>query len=259
MALVLICGLPRTGSTALVNWLGGIKGADAVADTPLAVQLGTLRQLEHLSIAAWPPKEYLSRLSRQCAALVRSFVNMDTVGIIKDRDLLPYIDVIKPDKCYVLVRDLRSIVVSFERLVERHKLVAKGDIAADMYTRINSYFSRDSFFWRNLQMLKQVDSADVFIVRSEDLHKMRLTIWEDVCALAKVEQEPDDAIKRTTPVVYDTHMLPIGDHEFSPYWKPIKPYQEGALPTDIEKDIVNQFKWFYERYYPTVLENGTAK
>ncbi len=274
--LVPMCGLPRSGSTLLVNLINQHPDVYGSPDSLLPVMIQGMQSTldQHIDTSQYNSDICYNLFYNFCKNGSISWMNTLTdkkVFLDKHRVWNEIIDVTRNTfpgtKFIVCIRDLRGVYESFLKVEDKTPLSYKdqylfGDQDYDYRetdiedVKIDSVFS-EPMIRKNLILLKELLDCnkldDQFLfVRYEDLidnpHKELSNIYEFIDIypfkndLEDIQQIP----------FHDPVFLPYGTHKINSKLENRNPWQFNLTPKSEDK-ILGENYWYYEEFYPEVV------
>jgi sulfotransferase len=260
--MILISGLPRSGSTLLANILA--QNPNVVVDTTTPVPAMVRAMVD---VVGTPSAHGYARKTHDIMqSCVKSAISAwagevagDKTYIVKDRAMLPMSMLLPNDSSTILVvRDIVGIVESLEAALDRYPM-HRVQYPARLADRIALYLSADFFLGASLNMVRAhlEDYVSTPIVRYEDLVSDPLSVLAFISTVIPelaFDYNIDD-VRQIVPKENDNVHLPFGDHSISE-GKIVAGGTNKHLPPDAAALIHKETEWFYATIYPTSLPNG---
>ena len=269
-------GLPRSGSTLLMNILQQNPGIFTTGTCALYEILQ-----EKILIKSRYSETFQAMSSEQADKAMYGLVHGATKGwfealtdkptVISKRHGWSNLFHLFPQSKYIcLVRDLRDVVESFENVNKKtlalHSYSNAGTFipAMHVHEKYKYYFEEANALSGNLyteiprlmEIFKQ-GSGKVIFIRYEDLTKEPLYILDKLYKFLNEKSFDHNLmnIAQSELVEHDhAYFRERTDHktlpEFRYYTEPNR-----ELPDTFHKRVVDENKWFYEAFYPEVLNN----
>nr|BAR31784.1 Protein-tyrosine sulfotransferase 2 like protein [uncultured Mediterranean phage uvMED] len=275
--LVPMCGLPRSGSTLLVNL---INQHPDVYGSPDSLLSGMVKALQEKISESMQDSQYNADLSYDifynfCRGGIISWVDKLTdkkIFLDKCRGWIELIDICRNTfpytKFIVCIRDLRGTYSSFLKVEKTTPLLYKdgllyGDQTYDYREvdienqKIDDVFGQP-MMRRNLVTIKELldcnklDNTFLF-VRYEDLIKnpreQLFTIYE----FLNLPDHKNDLDNIEQIPYHDSMFLPYGRHKIKPKMQSFDPW-DFDINKKAEDKIIQDNLWYYSEFYPEVLE-----
>lgn len=266
--IVLLAGLPRSGSTVLCNLLGAHPAVVVSPSSPLCAMLNSLRRFwsDEPALLSQLEADYeatYARLGKVLGAIVAAWhPEPGKLYVDKARRWLTSVPLLRevfPEfRMIVTLRDLRGVLGSIER---QHRKTMLLDFADDtepyqLDSRAAALFSPEGWVGFVLRALQNLDDMLVppshfFFWRYEDflgrpleatnalLQWLGLDSFRELPSIAQIHREADSYYRFKFP------------HEVRPTVSAPAP---SPLPPRIAAMLVNQFRSYYERFYPEALD-----
>ena len=167
-------------------------------------------------------------------------------------------------KYIVLIRDLRDIVCSFEKLLWKYpnyKIAIQED--SQLYTeseeaRINAYFYPNTSLGMGLKRLPHVIELkekfpdNFLIIRHEDLNSNPYSILEKIYVFLELDYFKHDlqSIQKAEHVEHDTVYGGLVCHNVDSRFKPKQARWVKEMSQQGSDRILSNNKWFYDLFYP---------
>lgn len=267
-------GLPRSGSTILMNIL---------QQNPKIFTTGTcaLPDLihQHVLIKSRYRENFQAMSVEQADKAIYGFVMQGTKGwfealtnkptvISKSRSWSNLFYMYKQSKFICLVRDLRDIVESFEKINDRtlalHTYGDQGVFTPAMHEheKYRHYFIESNAFSvplstevpRLMEVFKK-DRTKVMFIRYEDFTLNPVLMLKKLYSFLNEPYFEHDLnhIEQSTLFEHDhAYFRERTDHVTNPVFQYYKPPVRN-LPTSFHKKVVAEYRWFYEGFYPNEL------
>lgn len=260
--MLLLCGLPRTASTTLTRLLGAGKNVAAAYDVGLSSLLPSVMEAaKNSGLSHYSPDVYERRLGQMLRGVFVGACGAsgNKIAVIKERDALGLADAVGATPV-LLVRDLRAIVVSLEKLAKKHPHTNSFMPSAPIGKRVQGYFDPNAhFLGRNIAIVKEHlrKTKALYHLRAEDYSvnpKAAVSFLETI--VGREFCVPDEAYS-SIPMLDEPNYsasLPYGDHGHSgSAMMPMPMYSadkhQDYLPQDIADAIVADNSWFYDAFY----------
>ena len=275
--LVPMCGLPRSGSTLLVNLINQHPDVYGSPDSLLSTMVKALQ--ERIS-ESMQESQYNADLSYDifynfCRGGIISWIDKLTdkkIFLDKCRGWIEIVDICRNTfphtKFIVCIRDLRGIYSSLLKVEKSTPLIYKdsliyGEQSYD-YREVDIEDQKiddalgQPMVRRNLVTIKELldcnklDNTYLF-VRYEDLiqdPRKELSIIYEFLNLSDHKNDLDNI--EQIPY-HDSMFLPYGRHKIKPKMQSFNPW-EFDINKKAEDKIIKDNLWYYSEFYPEVLE-----
>lgn len=264
-------GLPRTGSTVLMNIL---------QQNPQIFTTGTCALPEVLKnnilIKSRYRESFQAMSSEQADSAMYGMIQGATQGwfsgltdkpvvISKNRGWSDLLHLYPNSKTIACVRDIRDIVESFGRVNDKLKAIHSFGDAQHLYPAMLEVEKYDYFFkeanafsvslYQELPRLMELykkDPSRVKFVRYEDFLKDPITMLHNIYSFLGMPYYDHDLNNISLSELYEhdnAYFRERTDHHTQPKlasWKP----PMRLLSEEFHGKIVNNHKWFYEGFYP---------
>ena len=271
--IVMVSGLPRSMTTLICNILANnknIKGGETSG----------LLELMYASRANYSSSsEFKSALTEEI--MHESFLNFCRQGmngyadiICKEKGAGIYLDKsrgwlhyseflreVNPDaKIIVMVRDIRSILSSFEKKWrENPSILDSRDIPSQQRfitvdQRVNEWLSQPplGLALQRLYNAHQTNTLEnMLVVRAEDLCKNQKDIMEKVYKFideSYFEMDYSNVKQMTVENDRISDFGIYGNHTINPDVKPLKRDYDEILTSSLASSVKANYKWFYEAF-----------
>jgi sulfotransferase len=271
---VCMCGLPRTGSTLLVNVLNQNPQVTISPDSILGslVYASQSHFTDTVRESQYDAETSYKLIGNFCRSGVNSWIETicDTdIYIDKCRSWsheLDFLFNLFPDiKIIYTIRDIRGIVSSIEKVHKKTMMNYKDEIyfgeqdydfnKENLYKiRIKSLLD-SSMIRKNLICLKEI-----LDVRPEYLDRIKIIRYEDF--ILNPEETLDSIwsyigerfynhdLKNIKQVPYhDSIFLPYGNHRIKSKLEEFDPFDFSSIPEKIQENIMLDHSWYYEEFY----------
>jgi hypothetical protein len=269
-------GLPRSGSTLLMNLLQQNPSTYTTGTCPLPYLF------DGVKIQTGSISEFIAMPQNTLTDCYKGFLRQGTDGwfsaltdkpnvISKSRVWDTYLNdlfsIYEDPKFIVCLRDLRDIIISFEKLMQKHTRITIGSKEhpfhlepmskrIELYcTDIGGNMGRPLHYLPHVHEWMQRRPNNFFVFR-----------WEDFC------RDPNGSIKSfyrwmgRDPFPHDLDNIPqsdyyehdtvyraLVDHKTRSKFEPAGPTWPGYMTPDQSETVIHNCKWFYETFYPEVL------
>lgn len=270
-----ICtGLPRTGSTVLMNILQQNPNIFTTATDPLPyiihdkLLIGTRYSEAFQAMSAeQADKAVYGMVMGAVGGWYDGLTNKDTV-ISKSRNWSFIQHLFPSSKIIVTVRDLRDIVESFDRINNNIKSLHTYGEDKKLYPsftetqKYNYHFKTPNAFSGALleelpffMDLFQSTENKIKFIRYEDFLKNPNKVLESLYAFLEEKPYQHDLndIKQSELHEHDNaYFREKTSHrtqtKFVPWQEPVR-----ELSNEFQQNVINEFKWYYEAFYPEIL------
>lgn len=275
--LVPMLGLPRSGSTLLVNLINQHPDVHGAPDSLLSQMVQSCQQQLSESISA---SQYDADLSYDvfynfCRGGIISWIDKLTdkkVFLDKNRTWIELVDVCRNifpyTRSIVCIRDLRGVYGSILKVHKKTPMQYKdsylyGEQSYDYReTDIEEHIVEESFnrpmLRRNLITLKELldcnklDKTFLF-VRYEDLIENPRKQISDIYNFLSLSDFKNDLDNIEQIPYHDSMFLPYGKHKIKPKLQSFDPW-DFDINKKAEDKIIQDNLWYYSEFYPEVLE-----
>jgi sulfotransferase len=271
--LIPMCGLPRSGSTLLVNLLNQNPEITVSPDSILSSLVLSSQESFTNSVSE---SQYDSDTSYEmfynfCRSGINSWV--DTIcntsyyidkcrGWGHEVDLL--VNMFPNIKFIYTIRDLRGIASSIEKIQKSTPMKYKDEFffgdqnydysQEDLYLiKVKNIFE-SSMIRRNLICIKEIldirrEHFDrIYVVRYEDLILNPNETMENLYDHLEIAHYKHD-LKNIEQIKYhDSFYLPYGRHKIKKALEPSDPYI-FSIPNKIQTHLIDTYSWYYEEFY----------
>jgi sulfotransferase len=275
--IVPLTGLPRSGSTLLMHILNQNPNFTIGPDSSLSPLLSNLRTFAQDNIVK---QQFDHRLFNECIfnfcrSGSESWINQicptDTF-IDKNRFWLyqyQFMFKVFPNiKMILNLRDLRSIVNSIEKIHRNTLLInfqnyyngfEKNFLHQRVDTILNEWFLKDAL--TSIKELVEIEPKcreQLLIFRYENLlqdPQESMNRIYDFLELPRFEHDFDNI--QDNIVHFDNMYQPYGDHKIKNKLEKNNSQEFSHLPQHVCNYIIETHKWYYENFYPEILEGAT--
>lgn len=269
-----LTSLPRSGSTLLMNILSQNNSFVIGNDSEIGNILNhnkrfMIDNIHHFQL----PQDIASQCFYDfCRAGVNSWISNlcseEKIFIDKSRhwliDLDYFFKIFPNMKIIILIRDLRGIVNSFEKIHNNSLFVDKYDL--------NFYKNFDSDFqFQRIQMIFEYPIVQKGLVGIKELlelpkdfsDKILICRYEDLISNSKLFLDQiydflnlppfDHNVEKINQILYnDNPYMPYGNHKIKNKLETnVNSFLD--LKSDISDMIINHHMWYYENFYSEVL------
>ena len=277
--LVPMCGLPRSGSTLLVNL---INQHPDVYGSPDSLLSGMVKALQEKVSESMQESQYNADLSYDifynfCRGGIISWIDKLTnekIFLDKCRGWIELVDICRNTfpytKFIVCIRDLRGMYSSLLKVEKRTPMLYKdsliyGDQPYDYREvdiedqKIDDVLSQP-MVRRNLVTIKELldcnklDNTFLF-VRYEDLIQNPRKELFKIYEFLNLSDYKNDLDNIEQIPYHDSMLLPYGKHKINPKLQSFDPWNFD-INKKAEDKIIKDNLWYYSEFYPEVLEEN---
>jgi len=272
--LIFCGGLPRSGSTVLMNIL---QQNPKIFTTGTCALTGLIQN--HIIIKSRFREQFQAMSIDQADRAMYGLIHGATKGwyealtdkpvvISKNRSWSDLFHLYEKSKYIVLVRDLRDVVESFEKISSKtlalHTFDDKNILlpAMHIHEKYRHYFEESNAFSESLtrevpRMMEVFEKKqnNVLFIRYEDFTKEPIYILKKLYRFIEEDYyEHDlDNISQSTLFEHDhAYFRERTDHITKPkfmfYTEPVR-----TLNNSFHERVLKEYRWFYESFYPEVL------
>lgn len=273
--LIPMCGLPRTGSTLLVNIMGQNPDITISPDSLLGPLLSNIQNFmgDTINESQFKSDQTYEMYRRFCVEGSRGWI-----GSISNTEY--YIDKCRswginldltfnlfPDiKLIFTIRDLRGIISSLDKICRKTLLSTRDHFYDDdfdfndtdlMLNRIEKFFG-EQMISNPLLTLKEL-----FEIKGEYLDQIKFVKYEnlinntnqtliEIYDFLEIPSYSHDLNNITQGFYHDCIYLPYGHHKIK---NKIEPKKEmySKLSDYIQERIISKYEWYYDYFYPEVI------
>lgn len=269
-----MCGLPRSGSTLLVNILSQNPEITISPDSILSCIVESAHEsfTNSVSESQYDSDTSYDLFKNFCKSGINSWI--DTISktpyyIDKCRNWSHEIDFLVnvfPDiKFIYTIRDLRGLASSFEKVQKNTLMKYKDEVffgdqdynynKEDLYfVKVKSLFD-SAMVRRNLICLKEI-----LDIRREHFDRITFIRYEDLILNSEDNIKNiyrdigmkyyNHDLKNIEQVKYhDSFYLPYGRHKIKKSLDVFDPYK-FSVPDKIQEYLIEEYSWYYEEFYP---------
>lgn len=270
------CGLPRTGSTVLMNIL---QQNPHIFTTNTCALPGLLK--DHVLINSRYRESFQAMTTEQVDSAMYGFVQAGSKGwfegltnkpvvISKNRDWTNLMHLFPESKLIVCVRDLRDIVESFDRVNSKLKAIHTYTDKRMLYPSLTDELKFKYFFEEGnalsstlfdelpkLMHLYMRDKSKVCFIRYEDLVKEPLESLKQIYSFLNLDYFNHDLNDINQSELYEHDNAYFRERTSHKVKSSFMNWKEPRriLSENFHNNIVNRFTWYYEGFYPEVLNN----
>ena len=266
-------GLPRAGSTVLMNILQQNPRIFTGSSSPLPSILS-----ENILVRGRLTENFQAMRVQDADRAMHGLIHGAARGWYEGLTSKPvvisksrgwsYLFYLFPNSKYIApIRDLRDIVESFERVNNHtralHTYNDRGILLPSMtvHEKYDHYFKSSNalsgtLYTETPRLMESFKKKPIFFLRYEDFTKEPITMLRKLYNfLDEPYFEHDlDNIKQSEIYEHDNaYFRERTDHEVKPKFRYYSE-PERELPENFHRKIVKEQRWFYEAFYPEVLD-----
>jgi len=273
MNFIPLTSLPRSGSTLLLYVLNQNPkftiGPDSEIGQILNVNKDFIRNnISHFQLPHEIVSDCFYNFCRSGVdAWIKTISNPETIFIDKSRHWLKdldYIFNIFPDlKIVVTIRDLRSIVNSFEKMCQNSLYVNNNEyfnnLNQDLQLQRVSNILNINYLEEGLLSLKQLIDIpkkykdQIFISRYEDLIEDPQSHLNQIYDFFGMDRFVHNFQDITQDFYNDNPYQPFGCHKIKSKLEKSNSENFSSLREDIQKIILDQYYWYFSEFYQKKL------
>ena len=266
MKFTTLAGLPRSGSTLLLNILAQNSGIQVSGTSGLIELLISARNsyTTSLNINAQPKDEMDERFKRFCKWAIDGWSSYYScsVYIDKNRGWPKYFEFLESvgvePKMVITIRDIRAIASSMEKLYRKNTLRIdpsqwnnKSHNTVDDRVR---FWLGEGLIGEAGDQIKDLINRNlinrVHIVKYEDLTSDPEKVLMEILTFMEIEYYEFNLGNIEQITQEDDRLHGIPDlHNIRPVLSPVEEDWNSIIGVDLSKAIVNGNKWFYDRFY----------
>ena len=274
--LIPMCGLPRTGSTLLVNVLGQNPKITISPDSLLGPLLANVQGFmgDTLNESQFKSDQTYEMYKRFCVdgsyGWINSISNTEfyidkcrSWGINIDLTFNLFSNI----KLIFIIRDLRGIVSSLDSICRKTLLRTSDHFYEDdfNYNENNLMENRVEKFYDEDMINKPLLSIkELFEVKGEYLDQIKFVKYEDIINntdkvlnqiynFLEIDRYDHDLNNIQQGFYHDCIFLPYGHHKIKSKITP-KEQTFEKLSDHIQEKIINKYEWYYNHFYPEVFD-----
>jgi len=272
MNFIPLTSLPRTGSTLLLY----ILDQNPIFEIGPDSEIGRIlyhnkeyiqREINHFQLPHEKVTECFKNFCVQgTKAWIEQITRPEKIFIDKSRHWLKDLDYIfnlfPNAKIPITIRDLRGIANSYEK-IHNHSLYIDReffheDLNYDIQAfRVNkclnvSYIKDGLFSIKELLQIPKKFKNQIKFVRYEDLIKNPKQELDNIYDFLEMPQFDHDFNNIKQGFFHDNPYLPHGIHKIKNKIE-YKKETFSEIRQDIQHAIVNEYRWYYEEFYPEIL------
>jgi hypothetical protein len=273
MNFIPLTSLPRTGSTLLLYILDQNPKFTIGPDSEIGQLLNYNKQFitDNISHFQLPHEKVTDCFINFCRSGVDSWIktisDKQNVFIDKSRHWLKDLDfiftVFPEIKIVVTIRDLRSIVNSFEKISKESLYVNRsetfGNLNEDLHIqRVGNileipYLKDGLFSLRQLIDIPQKYKDQIFISKYEDLIKNPQEHLNEIYDFLEISRYTHDFENITQGFYNDNPYQPFGKHKIKSKIEKSNEKNFSYLRQDVQNMIINEYYWYFQKFYPEEL------
>jgi sulfotransferase len=273
--LIPMCGLPRTGSTLLVNVLGQNPKITISPDSLLGPLLANVQGFmgDTLNESQFKSDQTYEMYKRFCVdgsyGWINSISNTEfyidkcrSWGINLDLTFNLFSNI----KLIFIIRDLRGIVSSLDSICRKTLLRTSDHFYGDNfdYNENNLMENRvEKFFDEDMINKPLLSIKELFEVKREYLNQIKFVKYEDIINntdkvldqiynFLEIDRYDHDLNNIQQGFYHDCIFLPYGHHKIKSKITP-KEQTFEKLSDHIQEKIINKYEWYYNYFYPEVF------
>jgi sulfotransferase len=274
--LIPMCGLPRTGSTLLVNIMGQNPNITISPDSLLGPLLSNIQGFmgDTINESQFKSDQTYEMYRKFCVGGSQQWINSVSntdYYIDKCRSWGINIDLtfnLFPDiKLIFTVRDLRGIISSFDNISRKTLLNTKEQFYDDdfdfneknlMVNKVEKFFA-EQMVCRPLLTLKELFEikteylSQIKFIKYEDVMNNTNAVIDEIYDFLNIQRYDHDLNNIRQGFYHDCIYLPYGHHKIKNKIE-LKEQTFDKLPDTIQEDILNKYEWYYDYFYPEVLD-----
>ena len=275
--LVPMLGLPRSGSTLLVNLINQHPDVQGAPDSVLSHIVKSCQRglTESISMSQYSADLSYDIFYSFCRGGIISWIDKLTdkkVFLDKNRNWIEVLDVCRNTfpytKFIVCIRDLRGVYGSILKVnkktpIEHKDSALYGEQSYDYReTDIEEHMIEELFnqpmLRRNLITLKELldcnklDETFLF-VRYEDLIENPREQISEIYKFLSLSEFKNDLDNIEQIPYHDSMFLPYGKHKINPKLQSFDPWNFDINKKSEDK-IIQDNLWYYDEFYPEVLQ-----
>jgi sulfotransferase len=274
--LIPMCGLPRTGSTLLVNVLGQNPKITISPDSLLGPLLANVQGFmgDTLNESQFKSDQTYEMYKRFCVDGSYGWINSisDTEFYVdKCRSWGINIDLtfnlFSNIKLIFVIRDLRGIVSSLDNICRKTLLRTSDHFYNDNfnYNENNLMENRvEKFFDEDMINKPLLSIKELFEVKNEYLDQIKFVKYEDIINntdkvlnqiydFLEIDRFEHNLNNIQQGFYHDCIFLPYGHHKIKSKITP-KEQTFEKLSDHIQEKIINKYEWYYNYFYPKVFD-----
>lgn len=273
MNLLPLTGFPRSGSTLLLYLLNQNPIFTIGPDSEISNLLNWNKEFieENIYHFQLPHEKVSDCFIDFCRKGTKAWINQicpsDKIFIDKSRHWLKNLDYnfkLFPEiKIIILIRDLRGVANSFEKINNNSLFVNKQNIQKNLdfdlqlqrvqYIFNLSYIKDAAFTLKELIDIPKSYSDRILFCRYEDLILYPENELKKIYKFLDLPKYNHDLNNIQQEVYFDNSYQPYGCHKIqNKISKNYDIHNFSELREDIQEIILNENQWYYKKYYPEV-------
>lgn len=265
--------MPRSGSTLIQNILGQNPNFYVTPTSGLLELIFAARgnYTNSPEFKAQDPKEMQQAFLSFCRGGMESyFTALTDKPYVVDKSRgwgihYNFLNMIYPQpKIICMVRDLRSVITSMEKLYRKNAdkmdpIINHNDMrGTTVYKRINTWLNTQPIglaLERINEIFQQKISNNIHFIRYEDLLTYPDETLNKIYDYLEIEPYKHDFTNIPQITQEDDTVYGIfGDHRIQTALVPLKEEYNNVLGYELSQYVVNQHKWYFEIFYPELLK-----
>lgn len=272
MRIIPLTGFPRSGSTLLMSILDQNpifeSGDDSELGQLLSVSVNFIQQnIAHFQLDNRDVEKcFIDYCNAGANAWVDSICSKDKIFIDKSRHWTNFLDlyfkIIQDTKVVFIIRDLRGIVNSFEKIrcnsiyfdsKSEHISVDNSSVLIQraMHTLSLSYIESAILACKLIKETNFPHKDKIYFCRYEDLVKDPSDELNKIYNFLELDSFQHDFNSIQQKEFNDNPYQPWGNHKIKDKIE-YKEEKYNFLNEEAEQHIVSSYRWFYELFYPEV-------
>jgi hypothetical protein len=275
MNLVPLTSLPRSGSTLLLYILNQNLKFTIGPDSEVGQLLNYTKQflIDNIYHFQLPHEKVTDCFINFCRSGVDSWIKTisteQNTFVDKSRHWLKDLDfiftVFPEIKIIVTIRDLRSIVNSFEKISQESLYIDREDhfnfktLNEDLHIQritniLNLHYVKDGLFsLKQLVDIPKKHKDQIFISRYEDLIENPQEHLNQIYDFLNIDRHTHDFENITQDFYNDNPYQPFGKHKIKSKIEKNKEESFPFLRTDVQDMIFSDYYWYFKEFYPEKL------
>ena len=285
MKFVALCGLPRSGSTLLGNVLNQHPDITSEMDSCLAdilINISQHSEKVYTEDAQHTIKEmddlYYTFMRSGIVSWITKLCKTD-IYLDKNRtwsmDFNLLFNLIPSAKVIFLVRDLRGVISSLEKIDSYKRLMPSEEIdfqSKDEFhnvdildAKIKNYMQMDMINVPLFGIKEALDCERGYLknfkfITYEDFMENPHKILNEIYNFIGIKNFDNDLENITQGYYHDAVFAPFGDHTIRPQLTPQKEnYNFPLIKRKSQLNILNDYSWFYQQFYPRIYRESIGR
>lgn len=271
MNLLPLTSLPRTGSTLLLYILNQNPLFHIGPDSEISNLLNWNKKfieenIHHFQLHHEKVSEcFIDFCRKGTEGWINQISPSDTIFVDKSRHWLVDLDYnfkLFPNiKIIVLIRDLRGIINSFEKIHNNSLFFDRSNIQENLnldlqFQRVDNilnlpYIKNGLYSIKKLIDIPNLHKNKILFCRYEDLISNPEKELEEIYEFLDIPKFDHDFNKIEQEIYFDNPYQPYGCHKIkNKIEKSINQENFSHLRSDIQSMIVNEYYWYYRKFYP---------